>query len=149
MASRGISLLLFAALIAAFAAGCFFPELKKTEQEEPDGCTACASAECGEAFAACFDSSACAQLVSCAFSCDPADDTCFATCAQNEQAALGLERALALADCTTASCPGACPAISGSSSGPGGSGGSGGSVPSTGSGGPGGSGGFGGGAGGQ
>lgn len=139
MAARHISLL----LVVALAAGCFFPELKKREPKEADGCTSCASAECGDAYAACFDSAACAQLVGCVFGCAPADDACFATCVQDEQAAPGLERALALADCTTVSCPGACPAIPGASSGSGGSGGS------TGSGGFGGSGGSGGGAGGQ
>jgi hypothetical protein len=117
----------FAIVAAMLLAACFLPELKEQPAGggETDPCLTCASEACSESYDACFDSAACSELVACAFACDASDDDCVLACTASDGAALGLDRALALAECTTTLCTDVCPALPGVG-GPGGAGGAGG-----------------------
>ncbi len=100
------------AIMLCFVAGCFLPELTEGSEPAPaDPCTECTSTACSAQLAACFDSSACAQVASCVFACDPSDEGCVPACLEGEQAMLGLDRALPLAECANMECVDSCPAL--------------------------------------
>ena len=98
----------------SFATACFLPELTQERQSaQADPCTECAASACAGPYGSCFDSTACTQLVGCVFSCAPGDDACVVACTSSDGAALGLERALPLAECTSTSCADSCPTLPG------------------------------------
>jgi hypothetical protein len=91
-------------------AGCVLPELQQApEPVDADACLACASSSCAELHASCMANPACEALLSCALQCPEGDSLCVTGCGQESPEGVG--DALALGDCTDASCASDCPAF--------------------------------------
>jgi hypothetical protein len=97
-------------VLGLVCAGCFLPELEQApEPVDSDACLSCAASDCADDSQRCFANPACETLMTCALHCADGDSLCLTSCAQ--ESPMGVDDAVALGECTDASCSSACPAF--------------------------------------